>query len=827
MSMTKVGPGIPAEGMPAVKVYVDRCAGCQECVVRCPTGALSMDLDLWIAKSDDELCVGCRQCVRTCPFAAIEVAGGLVVGERAELHAHHPDELAVDITETRPTFASWADAVAEAERCLLCPDPTCMRGCPAHNDIPGFIKGLRDGKLKRAHEALRLTSSMPDICSRVCDHSAQCEGACTWTLAGGKAVAIGAIERFICDNEPVPALEPQSSEGRGLSVAVVGSGPAGVGAAWELVEASAEVTLYEKDDEPLGVLRWGIPSFTLPDHVVERPWKQLSAAGVDVRLATQIFPEDIEGLLEQHDAVLLCQGAGISRGLPVPHGDMAGVEDATAFLERGKEALAQGRRLPELESEGHHPKRVFVLGAGDTAMDVCRTARRMGAEVICLNRRDRAHARVRPDELAEAEAEGVTMRFEASISRLEEADGRLCTVWVAPTRQRRNGAPPEVLAAAAVREPADIVVSATGYKVDPGFVALVPGTAKRRKAEKIIERRWNASGIAYAGRDNKLTAIGRSSLDREMDLAAAALAFRPRVWVAGDALMGPATVVEAMSQGREAAHAIIMNRPRRPDAEPLGGPRRVLVAYESETGNTKRAGVTLALGFAARGSETQHMHLREVRPNHLAWADLIVIGTWVEGMVVAAVRPAKGTRSFLKRLPHLGGKKVVVYCTYAVSPGKALAAMRQGFEAAGATVIAEKGICQRALCTAPAQFGEELADQLWQEVDIHQACETARAMVGSDHSWDAHSVTELLWLTGAKAKVLDKMRSELVHALWEHPGDHNTSAALGLVTQTIAQAHRKLEVPSDRTAKQMRQGVRSSRGRGERRVTTNLIDTVI
>lgn len=231
MSTLEVSPAAPGSAFPRVTVVVDRCAGCQECVVRCPTGALSMDDGLWVAKSDDEMCVGCRQCVRTCPFGAITVDGPLVVGPRAELPAYHPEELAGDITETRQTFSSWEEAIVETQRCLLCPDPTCLRGCPAHNDIPGFIEALRDGDLDAAHATLSLTSALPDVCARVCDHSAQCEGACTWALAGGQPVAIGAIERFICDNAPVPPPEKVSAEGEGLSVAVVGAGPAGVAAA--------------------------------------------------------------------------------------------------------------------------------------------------------------------------------------------------------------------------------------------------------------------------------------------------------------------------------------------------------------------------------------------------------------------------------------------------------------------------------------------------------------------------------------------------------------------------------------------------------------------
>ena len=727
-----------------------------------------------------------------------------MVAPRTELVPYHPEALEGDTEETRPTFGSWDEAVAEAERCLLCPDPTCMRGCPAHNDIPGFISGLRTGDLELSHAALRRTSVMPDICARVCDHSAQCEGACTWTLAGGKAVAIGAIERFICDNAPVPGVEQHSEDAEGMSVAVVGSGPAGVAAAWELSEASAKVTMYEKDSEPLGVLRWGIPDFTLPQRIIERPWQELQRAGVEVRLDTQVFPADLDRLLEEHDAVMLCQGASRSRGLPVPGGDLEGVWDATDFLERGKDALAAGRRPPEMEprvaSDGSaRPPMVLVLGAGDTAMDVCRTARRFGADVLCLNRRDRAHARVRPDELAEAEAEGVEMRFSTTIAGLEGKDGRLVAALLAPTRQRKGNSPPEVLKDQAQLHDADLVVSATGYTVDPGFVKAMPGTAKRRSAPTIMERRWNASGLAFVGspdprkptgaRDTERSVIGKSALDREQDLAAARLPFKPRVWVAGDALTGPATVVEAMAQGREAARAVILERPSRYEESSKRAPRRVLVAYESETGNTKRAGTSLAGIMGAAGAEVRAMHLRDCGTEALAWADLIIVGTWVEGFVVAGVKPAKGARAFLDRLPHLGGKRVVLYCTYAVSPGRALSMMRSAFEGRGAVVMTEQSFSQRALASAPDRFGEKLVEQLWPSPNGAEVVARAERLVTASTS-DA-ALAELLWFTGGRREALEAARGELEARLRQRSDDIGASQALALVNRALASGRSK------------------------------------
>lgn len=810
-------PGVAAPGMPTITVFVDRCAGCQECVVRCPTGALSMDHDRWVARADDGLCVGCRQCVRTCPFAAIAVDGPLVVAPRATLAPDHPVDLHGNIEEIRPTFSSRRAAVSEAERCLRCPDPTCMRGCPAHNDIPGFIDGLRTGNLAAAHAALRLTSVLPDVCARVCDHAAQCEGACTWALAGGQPVAIGALERYICDSSPVPPVTPTSREGRGLSVAVVGSGPAGIAVAWELAEASAAVTVYEADDRPLGVLSWGIPDFTLPQRVIDRPWEQLRAAGVEIQLGSPVYPEDLDGLLEDYDAVALCLGAGHPLGLPVPGGDLAGVEEAASFLKRAKVALATGEPLPELaavpdEGGGAHGRRtVLVLGAGDTAMDVCRTAVRLGARVVCLSRRDRAHTRVRPDELAEAAAEGVEMRFATTISQLAGHDGRVHVAYLAPTRQRRGGAPPQVLADRAVPQPVDLVVAATGYVVDPAFVATIPGTARRRKAPKVVERRWTGSGIFTVDGphprkltgvpDTRRSAVGRSALQREIDLAAARLAFKPRVWVAGDALTGPATVVEAMAQGRQAARAIIGERPRRAGQDPLGGPRRVLVAYESETGTTKRAGTVLAGRMGACGAEVRAMHLRDVSITDLGWADLLLIGTWVSGLVVARVRPARGATAVLRRLPHLAGKKVALYCTYAVNPGTTLTIMRRHFEAAGAQVIGEAALPRRKVHAASQRFGTELASRLWPAVSAAAVAGQATLLADGDRRGAAH---ELVWFSGGRREALQAARRLLDGPRGGDPEIRTTNSAAALLDEATDLTRREPTVDPGSTYSPLR-----------------------
>ncbi|HVB77366.1 MAG TPA: FAD-dependent oxidoreductase [Candidatus Nitrosotalea sp.] len=595
---------------PSVRVNQERCAGCQECVIRCPTHALGIDKDKWIAQADDTLCVGCRQCERVCPYSAIAVSGPMLVSPRTQMQAHKAEPLAGSQEEIRTGFEGWTQALFEANRCLVCPDPTCMEGCPAHIDIPGFISALRERNLNQAQAVLSSSTFLPGICSRVCDQSVQCEGACSWALAGGQPVAIGRLERFVADHGPSPEVERTSARGAGLSVAVVGSGPAGMAAAWELLSASAKVSMFEKDSEPGGVLRWGIPAFTLPDAVVEPHLEALKAAGVELRTGCELGRDvTLEALLEEHDAVILAHGASLPLAISVPGADLPGVEDATSFLNRARAALGAGEGLPNIGPG----RRVLVLGGGNTAMDVARTLRRLGAPVTAVEWMDERFARVRPDELAEARDEGVEVRFNTTLERLEggeageAGDGGVRTAWLRSTVQRRITDRPHVIAGPSEAMSVDRVIVALGYRVD-GAVAGAAVSLPVRSVDQtraIPDRRWTASGIPTGSAQ----AIGTQALRREVGLAvagspvhsgwwtrlwhrtptsparlrvawwaglwrrqaAAGLAAAPtpqagRVWVAGDALVGPSTVSGSMAQGRAAARAVLQSRPQRGEA---------------------------------------------------------------------------------------------------------------------------------------------------------------------------------------------------------------------------------------------------------------------
>lgn len=551
---------------PEVTVLADRCAGCQECYVRCPTQALQLDESTWTIVATDDLCVGCRQCVRTCPFSAIVVSGPVLSGERVESHANSPAVVEGSRSETRTGFATWQEALREAERCLACPDPTCVRGCPAHNDIPSFVSAIREGDLARAHSVLRRTSILPDVCSRVCDQAVQCEGSCSWCLAGEKPVAIGALERFVTENAHVPPLERTSRRGEGLKVAVIGSGPAAASAAWELVQQGASVSVFEKDEAPGGLMRWGIPEFTLPRAVSRRVWDDLVEAGVDLVCNTTVPVEELEDMKERYDALVVAAGAGSPLRLGVPGADLDGVWDATRFLSRARDVLEARGSLSDLDStldlgllpDGSAPT-VLVLGAGNTAMDTARMARRLGARAVCVDWMNRSFAPVRPDELAEAEEEGVEVRFLTTLARLIGENGRVARAVLSLTEQHRRDRSPVVRHPEADQLRVAMVVMAMGYRLDPKLAGVLPGLPLRKSLPELADRRWLASGILSAAPNewSRNLDVGALAMGRELLRQRAVMALRERIWVVGDSLGGPSTVVEAMAQGKLAAQGIV------------------------------------------------------------------------------------------------------------------------------------------------------------------------------------------------------------------------------------------------------------------------------
>ncbi len=782
-----------------VTVLSDRCAGCQECVVRCPTGALSMELKSWTAVAQDSLCVGCRQCVRTCPFSAITVDGPVLVAPRVEVSHHVVKELQGNVEETRSGFLNWSDVLAEAQRCLRCPDPTCVRGCPVHNDIPSFIAAVRDGDLDEAHSVLRRTSFLPDVCSRVCDQAVQCEGACTWSLAGGTPVAIGAIERFITDNAAVPPIVQENARGAGISVAVVGSGPAGIGAAFELVRSGAQVTVYEKETELGGLLHNGIPGFTLPRQISHRPWQQLKDAGVRCVEGTTVTSEFVESLRAHYDAVLLAHGAGAALRLPVTGGDLKGVVDATTFLNEALAALTQSKRFPLFDGleDGRREDgpTVLVLGAGNTAMDVARLARRLGAKAICLDWMDERFAPVRPDELSEARDEGVDIRFRRTLIRLEGDDGRVRFAHIAPTTQARADKLPKVTQGSEAIEAVDLVVMAMGYRIDSSFTGLAPTKPMDRTVPDLVDRQFQASGLLAGGAPAfaRHRPVGRLSLAREIGRLGAALGTEDGIYVAGDALIGPSSVVEAMAQGRRAAEAIMS---RRAHAVSLAGEVKVatvLIAYDSAGGHTKTLALELAEDLEHHGAVVTAKRLCDIGLREIVAADLFVVGTWVQGYVVAGVGPARSTRGTVAALPNLGATKIATFCSYGVHPRATLRKLRNQLQEHGAHVVAEQAFSSQLNDrSAVAAFSSQLFDMV---KPVPRTDDVIALLAKSSQlSSLQNAVEELAHFVNGHEMLLEQSRTRLIEQLALHPDDEGLRRALETIEQTLRALAPSVEV---------------------------------
>ncbi|HUY07265.1 MAG TPA: FAD-dependent oxidoreductase [Acidimicrobiales bacterium] len=776
---------------PHVTIFADRCAGCQECVIRCPMGALTMDLSSWIAVARDDRCVGCRQCVRTCPFGAIKVEGPLMVASRVDIAQQHMKGLEGNLEETRHGIESWTDVLAETSRCLHCPDPTCVRGCPAHNDIPSFIAAVSAGDLDEAHKVIRSTSFLPDICSRVCDQALQCEGACTWSLAGGEPVAIGAIERFITDNAPVPPIRVQDSRAKSLAVAIVGSGPAGIGAAFELVRAGAKVTVIDKDAEPGGLLHAGIPNFTLPRAVAERPWQQLLASGVTFVGNETVTLDTVERLRQTHDAVLLATGAESAIRLPVAGGDLDGVIDATRFVSAARASLVDAQPFTLFAArDGQDPdtlKTVLVLGAGNTAMDVARLARRLGANAICIDWMDEHYAAVRPDELKEARAEGVDIRFQRTLTRLEGDNGRVEQAVLSSTHQKNATKLPTIDDSPVTTEHVDLVVMAMGYRIDPALVGFAPEKPIARPLPDVLDRRLQASGLPAAGAPAfaRHRRIGELSIVREIGRLSAALGSNDRVFVAGDALIGPSSVVEAMAQGRRAAEAILDHLARPHPPEKNRSAATILITFESKAGHTKAIADQLESALSHAGATVKTKRLSEVGLDEIAMADLVLLGTFVERYPIAGVGPARVTKREIHALTALGATRFATFCAYRFAPRKTLEKLSHLIEERGGQVIAQRAFKRESGSEiAVAQFAREIVDLLEIDPAVEALVKMAINIGGRSSTLDAaHEITALV---DGRASLLLRARDQLSERVGQRTGDTSVERALHIIDHCLA-----------------------------------------
>jgi len=422
------------------------------------------------------------------------------------------------------------EALAEAKRCILCPKPKCVDACPARNDIPGFIKALLDGDFARGVLILNRTNSLPGICSRVCDHFRQCEGACV-IIKKGEPIAIGMLERFLADwAMSHPDATPSSrAPVAGKRVAVVGAGPAGLSCADALTSLGHDVTVFDGMPTPGGILAWGIPLFRLPQAVLNYYVGRLKQQGVAFELCTKVGEKpSIDDLFSHgYQGVFLGTGTTEPVALGVPGEDLMGVIQASEFLAKAR--LSRTIESPAFRSP-HVGEHVAVIGAGNTALDAAQTARRLGAQdVTVVYRRSEVEVPARREEVESACQEGVSFRFLTAPVRFvgdaHQLQGMECIQMALGERDSSGRPRPVPIAGSEFLLEVDTVILALGYKPDLDGIA------------DTLEVQRDGGGLILVNSNTMQTS-------------------RTGVWAGGDIVNGPDTVVRAVAQGRKAALAI-------------------------------------------------------------------------------------------------------------------------------------------------------------------------------------------------------------------------------------------------------------------------------
>jgi glutamate synthase (NADPH/NADH) small chain len=423
-------------------------------------------------------------------------------------------------------------AIKEAQRCLQCKKPGCVAGCPVEVDIPGFIQLIKEEKFTESIRHVWTKNSLPAVCGRVCPQEIQCEGKCILGKKG-EPVAIGNLERFVADWERengTGALPPKAAS-TGKKVAVVGSGPAGLTVAGDLIAKGHEVTVFEAFHKPGGVLVYGIPEFRLPKEIVAQEVNFLERLGVRVEL-NQVVGRTItidELFEEGYEAVFIGVGAGLPVLLDIPGKNLIGIYSANEYLTRSN--LMKAYLFPEYDTPIIHGKNVVTLGAGNVAMDSARTALRLGAEKSrIVYRRSRAEVPARGAEVHHAEEEGVEFFFLAAPTKFIGDDkGRVIGM---ECLKMELGEPD----ASGRRRP--VPIEGSEFELECDLVIVAVGTG----ANPILTQ--STDGLS-------LNKWGYVEVDEKT-----AKTTKKGVWAGGDIVTGSATVILAMGAGRIAANSI-------------------------------------------------------------------------------------------------------------------------------------------------------------------------------------------------------------------------------------------------------------------------------
>jgi glutamate synthase (NADPH/NADH) small chain len=446
--------------------------------------------------------------------------------ERTPMREQDPAERARNFKEVSCGY-SLEDALRESERCLMCADEPCVRGCPVSINIPAFIKSLGEKNFHGAYDVITNTNLLPAVCGRVCPQENQCEGVCT-VGDSLEPVAIGRLERFVGDMaisegwSNIPYIEPS-----GFRIGIVGSGPAGMAAAADMAKAGCDVTVFEAFHEAGGVLKYGIPDFRLPNEVVDAELAKLIELGIKFECNTlvgRLF--SIEDMIEEmgFHAVFIGTGAGYPSFMGIPGESLNGVLSANELLTRCN--LMHGRDPERYDTPLPPSKNVAVIGAGNTAMDALRVSLRLGAgNVHCIYRRSRAEAPARAEEIHHAEEEGI--QFHWLTNPVEILDDGKNNVRGLRCVRMELGEPDD----SGRRRP--VVVPDSEFEFEADLVVYAIGT----NANPIIGQ---TSGL-------KLNKWGYIAADESLATSVAG------VFAGGDIVTGAATVIEAMGAGRRAA----------------------------------------------------------------------------------------------------------------------------------------------------------------------------------------------------------------------------------------------------------------------------------
>lgn len=424
------------------------------------------------------------------------------------------------------------EALEEAKRCLNCKHQPCVSGCPVEINIPGFIKEIVNGNIDKAYEIISQSSSLPAVCGRVCPQETQCEAYCVHTK-NGESVAIGYLERYVADTyySKPHVIEPIKKNNK--KVAIIGSGPAGLSCAHDLINEGIQVDLYEALHMAGGVLSYGIPPFRLPKEVVQREVDELISKGIklitNVIIGKTLTLKDLKDM--GYDAMFIGTGAGLPKFMNIPGEMLAGVYSANEYLTRLNLMKAYEKTS---DTPIHKGKRVAVIGGGNVALDAARSARRLGADVVYLiYRRSKTELPARQEEVIHAEEEGIIFKLLMNAKEIiGDEIGRVKAIKcvemilgdIDATGRRKPIENPKKHVILSVDE----VIMAIGTTPNPLIIDEINGIHSSKEGCIIVDQNTNETSIA-------------------------------KVYAGGDTVTGSATVILAMEAGRKAAKAIIQS----------------------------------------------------------------------------------------------------------------------------------------------------------------------------------------------------------------------------------------------------------------------------